>query len=120
MVVGTDSHEGHLKPQASPIVKVHPANVIVTGVKKAEDEDALIFRLLETDGNESLATISLDPQLLGKVSWAGEVDFIENPLTNPSGNTTVIDNGFGVKVPANGIASVKVHLTNSKRKAPGT
>jgi alpha-mannosidase len=106
MVVGTDIHEGKLKTQGSVIADVTPANVIVTAVKKAEDDDALIFRLLETQGKDSQATITLNPEITGSISKVEEVDFIECPVPNTL--TSDKKKCFTVKVPANGLASVKI------------
>ncbi len=108
MVVNTDIHQGKLKPQASMIEKIQPSNIVVTGVKKAEDENALIFRLMETQGTDATAEIILNQELLGRIETAVEVDFIEAPLTPSTANP--FSGGFKVKVPANGITSVKVHL----------
>ncbi len=105
-VVGTDIHKGRLPADGSDVVTCSPAGVLVTAVKKAEDEDAVIFRLLETDGKATTATVELDGSLMGKVAGAVEVDLMERPIAGSTAK--VAANGFSVNLPGNGIASVKV------------
>ena len=105
-VTATDVHAGELPSLAAAVGECKPAGVIVTGVKKAEDDDAVIFRLLETSGKAAAAKVTLDAALFGKVASAIEVDFIEQPL--PAGAAKAGGNGFSVTVPGSGIASVKV------------
>ena len=54
--------------------------------------------------------VILDRELLGKVTDACEVDFIERIV--PDSTAQVIPGGFTVKLPACGIASVKVQFEN--------
>jgi len=89
---------------------VTPGNVVLSSVKKAEDDDALIFRLHETDGTAVTANVVVDPALLGRPSAAQEVDFLERPEAQSSAEITD-GNGFQVRIGAYGIASVKVPLT---------
>jgi len=105
-VVNTDVHGGPMPPSASGVAACKPAGVVACGVKKAEDDDALIFRLLETAGRRASAAVSLDPRLMGKVAAAVEVDLLERPLARSTAKLAA--NGFRVAVPARGIASVKV------------
>jgi alpha-mannosidase len=106
--VSTGVHEGTLPADGKPAVCVKQDNVILAAVKKAEDDDALIFRLQEADGKDTLATVELNENLLGRVVSVEEVDLLERPAqTNTAGKA---GNGFRVKLPAFGIASVKVEL----------
>ena len=70
------------------------------------DEDALIFRLLETAGKDTQANVVLDKALLGTVASADEVDLLERPIDSSSAKST--KDGFRVSVPAHGITSVNV------------
>ena len=105
-VVATDVHRGELPPAGSAVPAVRPANVILSAVKRAEDGDALVFRLYETAGRAAKAAVGLDPRLLGTPAEAVEVDLLERPL--PQSTARATEAGFTVAVPAFGIASVMV------------
>jgi alpha-mannosidase len=104
--VSTDIHKGALPAISGSVIACKPSNVLVTAVKKAEDEDAIVIRLLETAGKDTTATVTLDTKLMGTAADVVEVDLIERPQKNST--TVAAKNGFRVKIPANGIASVKV------------
>jgi alpha-mannosidase len=106
--VSTGAHSGPLPPEAVGIVSCEPAGVVLCGVKKAEGEEALVFRLLETSGKAATAKVVLDETVLGRVSDAVETDLLERPKDN---STAQVDgNGFRVQVPPSGIASVRVRV----------
>jgi alpha-mannosidase len=107
-VVNTDVHQGELPPKLAAGVACGQANVIVTQIKKAEDDDALIFRLQETAGRATTATVELARELFGAVKAAEEVDFLERPI--PRGRAKASKRGFSVAIAANAIASVRVKL----------
>jgi alpha-mannosidase len=52
------AHEGELPP-AQGFVKGGPENVVVTVVKRAEDDGDFILRLYETDGRDGEVTVSM-------------------------------------------------------------
>ena len=105
-VVATDVHRGELPPVAAAVSQVRPGGVVLSAVKRAEDSDALVFRLHETAGRAAKATVALDPRLLGTAAEAVEVDLLERPLAQSTARATKA--GFTVAVPAFGIASVMV------------
>lgn len=105
-VIATDAHKGNLPPAGAAIPSVRPANVILSSVKKAEDEDAIVFRLYETDGKAANARVGLDQTLWRRPAEAVEVDLLERPMTSSTAKAG--KNGLTVTVPAHGIASVKV------------
>ncbi len=105
-VVATDVHKGRLSSAAEGVSVVRPDNVVLAAIKKAETGDAVIFRLHETQGKAATARLDLSPTLLGKVAEAVEVDLLEQPVSKGSATRTA--KGFSVKIPASGIASVKV------------
>jgi alpha-mannosidase len=107
-VVATDLHQGTLPAGGKAVVECDQANVMIAAVKKAEDDDALIVRLYETAGKAVTAEISLEKTVLGSVQKAVEVDLIESELKKSSAKATA--EGFSVKIPAYGLASVKVSL----------
>jgi alpha-mannosidase len=106
--VSTDIHKGDLPAVSGGVVTCKPSNVLVAAVKKAEDEDAVIVRLLETSGKDTTTNVTLNTKLMGKVATAVEVDLIERP--QKSSMAKAIGAGFSVMLPANGIASVKVNF----------
>ncbi len=81
---------------------------MLTCIKKAEEEDAIILRLLETAGKETTVKVALDENLMGKAAEAVEVDLLERPLENSTAK--VVAGGVSVMVPAKGLASVKVRF----------
>jgi len=106
-VAGTDVHKGGMPSQAR-LLAVGPENVVLSGLKKAEEGEALIVRVYETAGRETLARIEPDGQWFGKPAEAAEVDLMERPL---AGSTARIEDGaVTVKVPAFGIATVSIAL----------
>lgn len=104
-VVGTDVHKGDL-PAEKGFVAVKTPNVILSGIKKAEDSDSLIIRLYEVEGTGIEAEIAIDPTLVKPDANAVETDVLERPIDN---NTAKMDGSvLEVTVPAFGIATVKV------------
>ncbi|HYL12459.1 MAG TPA: glycoside hydrolase family 38 C-terminal domain-containing protein [Terriglobales bacterium] len=70
----TDKHQGTL-PAEHSFVQVEAENVVLTAIKKAEDDDALILRFYEWAGRESNVRLQLPP---GAQS-ASETDLMEKP-----------------------------------------
>ena len=81
---------------------------MISAIKKAEDDQALVCRLFETEGKATTAKVKFDRQLMGKVSEAFEVDFIERPIKNSSAKVTA--DGFAVDLPKHAITSVMVRF----------
>jgi alpha-mannosidase len=109
--IPTDVHPGRLSPASGAIVKVSPANVVLTGLKKAEDSDAVIFRFIETAGKDAVAHVDLDASMFGQPAEVVEVDLLERPVASPSARKRT--GGFDVSVPSNGIASVRLAASTS-------
>jgi alpha-mannosidase len=103
-VVSTDIHEGKLPPSKS-YVEVLTPNVMLAGLKKAEDSDAVIVRLYELEGKETEARVKI-AEIVRPNSTAKELDLMEQPLSSFSakmdGDTLV------VKIPAHGISTVAI------------
>jgi len=106
-VVSTDAHDGEWGASGG-LAQVEGEGVVLDAVKKAENEDGLIFRFYEVNGRESTARLSLDEGLAGKIADAVEVDLMERPLGKS--NASVEGNSFAVEVPPRGISSVLVRL----------
>jgi alpha-mannosidase len=78
-------------------------------MKRAEDDEAVVFRLYETAGKDARASVRLGSDLMGAPAEAVEVDLLERPV--PAGSARASKTGFTVNVPAHGIASVKVRFS---------
>jgi alpha-mannosidase len=105
-IIGTSVHAGRLPSESAGLTGVGPANIIVSGVKKAEEGDELIIRLYETEGVKCTASVALDQAVFGRVERAREADLLERPLDN--GSARVTGNGFTVDVPPRGIVTVRI------------
>ena len=79
-------HDGALAPEHS-FLQVQPDNVIVTALKRAEDENSLVLRFYEWAGKEGTVTIQLPPGAESAV----ETDLMEKPTGSlPVRNGAVI------------------------------
>ena len=107
LIVSTDVHAGRLPATASAVAAA-PANVVVSSVRPAQDDDAIIVHLFETAGKKTAAKVTLNADLLGTPAEAVEVDLLERPVEKPTAKAA--PGGFQVTVPARGIAAVKVRF----------
>jgi alpha-mannosidase len=76
--VVTTAHAGSLPPEHS-FASVSPDNVVLTAVKKAEDANALIFRVYEWAGKETTAEFHVPPGATG----ATFTNLMEQPEGDP-------------------------------------
>ncbi len=104
-VVGAGIHEGDL-PTSAGFLSVDAPNVILTALKKAEHEEALILRFYEVDGKETDLTVHVQPGLADAFTEALEVDLLERPWT--PNTARYADGKLTVTVPGHGITSVKL------------
>jgi len=107
-VVGTGLHAGRLPAASAGLAVLEPANVVVSGVKKAEAGDELVVRLYETAGTACTAFVEFNGGIFGRVERAREADLLERPLEPGTARTK--GNGFTVELPAFGIATVRVKM----------
>lgn len=103
--VGTDVHQGEL-PKEKGFVLVKTPNVLLSGIKKAEDGDELILRFYETEGESVEAEVRLDSSLFKPGSSAVETDILERPLSNSAAKLE--GDILKVSLPAFGIATVRL------------
>ena len=75
----SERHQGSLAAEHS-FLRAQPDNIIVTAVKKAEDENALVLRFYEWAGKDGEVTLQLPP---GAQS-AAETDLMEKPIADLS------------------------------------
>lgn len=66
------------RPEEESFFSVFPANVVMSGMKPAEESEALIVRLVEVEGKETTATLKLPIS----VQTAQRLDLVEFPLPN--------------------------------------
>jgi alpha-mannosidase len=92
-------HEGALAPEHS-FVQARSENIIVTALKKAEDEDALVLRFYEWAGNAGEVQLQMPP---GAQS-AAETDLMEKPI----GSLPVQNDGVTVHTKPYEIKTIKV------------
>lgn len=91
----TGNHEGALPPTYS-FVQIEPENVVLTAVKKAEDDSALVLRFYEWAGREGDVTL----QIPAGASSASETDLMERPLADlpvRGGTVTVHTKPYEIK-----------------------
>ena len=105
VTVGTTVHEGPAPTEGS-LIELHTPNVMVSGIKKAEDSEALIIRLYEFAGFATEAKLWICPEASPVDAPVVETDLLEQPLEK---STAKRDGEWvTVKVPAHGIATVRV------------
>ena len=110
-LVSTDIHTGPL-PCRGQFLKVEPDSVILSAVKKAEDGDALVVRLVNPTDESVTANLELNADLVGKAVAVREVDLLERPVASSSASAS--QNTVNVAVPARGITSLQVELAGRR------
>ena len=103
--VGTTAHAGDL-PVEDSLVEVLTHNALLSGLKQAEDSEAIIVRLFETAGRDTEAEVRLSPALVPPNAPAVETDLMEQPLANSTARME--GEVLKVKLPPHGIATVRV------------
>jgi len=105
----TEKHTGALGSVFS-FLQTDP-NVIVTAVKKDEDDDSLIVRFYEWAGKENDVKVAVH----GKVLAASETDLMEKPI----GSVAVDHDILTVHTKPYEIKTVKVQFASTSEKAAG-
>ena len=108
--VPTERHEGSLAAEYS-FVQTQQNNVILTAVKKAEDENEFVLRFYEWAGKETNVTLQLPP---GAES-AAETDLMEKP----TGSLSLHDNLVTVPTKPYEIKTVKVRFSGMPQTTSG-
>ncbi len=107
--VSSDIHQGDLPHTLAEGVACAQDGVLVTQIKRAEDDDALIVRLHETTGKTTKATLTFASAIFGTLAGASETDVLERELPKSSAKTK--SGAVEVTVPAFGIATVKARFS---------
>jgi alpha-mannosidase len=87
LTLATAAHRGPL-PAKHSFVRIEPANVILTVLKKAEDEDALVFRFYEFQGKAAQVRLSL-PAAAEAAAESNLMEKNEKPLALAAGGREV-------------------------------
>ncbi|HCA80538.1 MAG TPA: hypothetical protein DEP53_12480 [Bacteroidetes bacterium] len=95
----TDVHKGDLPPQQS-FVQLSPSNLVLTGLKKAEDGDGWIVQWYDAKGEESEAVVTF-PRELKRAT-------ISNFLEEEGASLSIVKNSVRVKTKKSSVVTVKV------------
>ena len=109
--VVTVAHEGSL-PSSHSFVQIEPKNVILTSIKKAEDDKSLIFRFFEFEGKPSQVRLRLPEAATGAMQT--------NLMEKQEKSLTLGSDGKEIVVPIGRyeIATVRVTLKKDAGGAP--
>jgi alpha-mannosidase len=103
--VGTGMQEGKL-PAKKTFGEILTPNVMLSGMKKAEDSSAVIVRLYEMEGRATTARMKLDEALVPATAQAVETDILEQPLAK---NTAKFEKGtLSVKIAPFSMVTVRL------------
>jgi alpha-mannosidase len=105
-IIYTDTHKGNLPSNANFLVASEPSNIIVSSLKIAEQEDAVIVRLYEADGKRVTATLNFNPLLWGEIAGVEEVDLLERPLSDST--VRLLEKSVKVELLPYGIVTLKL------------
>ena len=100
-VVNTTLHDGAMSPVGS-CMSVEEDNVVLAVVKKAEDSDAVVIRLMETAGEATEAHVFVHKAMC--LTSAAVVNALEAPVED--GKAELNGETLTVSIPAHGVVSV--------------
>jgi len=98
----TSSHSGEL-PASKSFLSISASNVVVTALKKAEDDDNLILRFYETNGQPCIAEVHTSIP----VKFVAETDLLERPI---GPKEPAVNGAFPVKASKYAIKTYKLYL----------
>jgi alpha-mannosidase len=90
-------------PARHGFVQIETPNVVLSALKQAEDGSGLILRLVELNGEDTEAVVTLAPELIANFTSATILDLMERPI---AGNATLIGNTLHVSIPAHSFVTV--------------
>lgn len=102
------AHTGSM-PLEHSYASVTPENVILTAVKKAEDDNSLIFRVFEWAGKQSDVTFTVPPG----ATAATETNLMEKPQGSP---LTVTNNKVTLSITPYQILTVRVDYPHNDKR----
>jgi len=99
------THKGTL-PKAHSFVRIKPDNIILTTLKKSEDDQALVLRMYEAHSKDCEAVVTFDIP----VASVSITDLVEWGKYVTPKELSVNGNSVKLKVQHNEIVTLKVHL----------
>jgi alpha-mannosidase len=109
LALSVEKHQGTLAPEHS-FLQIKSDNAILTAMKKAEDENALVIRFYEWAGKAGDVTINLPP---GAQS-ASETNLMEKPM----GNLSVANDQVSVPTKPYEIKTIVVQFSGLPKETP--
>ena len=106
--LSAEKHEGSLAAEHS-FLQAQPDNIIVTAVKKAEDENALVVRFYDWAGKDGEVTL----QLPAGAQSVAETDLMEKPI----GNVALHDGKVTLHTKPYEIKTIKVQFSSLPQMA---
>src|SRR6202140_1673158 len=106
-----DKHQGTLAAEHS-FLQAQRDNIVVTALKKAEDEDSLVLRFYEWAGKDGEVALQLPPG----VQSAAETDLMEKPI----GPLAVHNDEVTLHTKPDEIKTIKVQFSTSRQMATAT
>ncbi len=103
--VATTLQQGDL-PARQGFAEILTPNVMLSGLKQAEDSEAVIVRLYEMEGKATTAQVRLDPLLAPPDAPVVETDLLEQPKEPTTARLT--NSLLEVDVPAHGLVTVRI------------
>jgi len=94
-VLTSGGRQGPLPSEAS-FCGLDQSNVLLTTIKRAEDGQGLIVRLIETDGQATTATLTLPAVTVEKAWLTSPVEENQSPLSCTEHRVTVPAKAFGI------------------------
>jgi alpha-mannosidase len=104
-MVGTTTHDGDM-PASQGGVELLTHNVMLSGMKQAEDSEAVMVRLYEMEGKATTAQLRLSAELVAPDSSAVETDVLEQPTA--ASTARMQGDILSVDLPAFGMTTVKI------------
>lgn len=97
--------EHSTRPEEDSFISLDASGVFLTGMKRAEETEELIIRLVEVEGDEKTITLSLPKN----VKAARRLNIIEFPLSNVA-EATINENSVSVKIEPHEIITLGITL----------
>lgn len=91
--------------QSQGFVRVETPNVVLSAFKQAESGKGLILRLVELNGQDTEAAVTLAPALAAGLSLAVQTDLMERPI---DGQASFVGNSLRVPIRAHSFVTVRL------------
>ncbi len=93
------------RPESGSFISLDAKGIHMTGIKKAEDSEEMIIRLVEVDGREKSFTLNLP----GEVHSVRKLNLIELPVSEDS-ETTISGRAINTNIKRNEIVTLGIKL----------